>query len=90
MNELNLFKLILEAGFVVKVVILILISLSVISWGIIFLKIRLLKRSKQNSEDFVEHFWGQNNLESAYRRADDLCPRLPCGQCVSLRLLRMV
>ncbi|MFH1262692.1 MAG: protein TolQ [Pseudomonadota bacterium] len=74
--KLNIFRLIVEAGIVVKFVLLLLGAFSVISWGIIFLKVRTLRRARDNSERFLEFFWSQRNMENAFKKAEefDICP----------------
>ncbi len=74
--ELNALKLILHADIVVKFVMTLLIAASIASWAIIFLKVRLLRRSRRNSEQFVDQFWSQRNMENVVRKADEMesCP----------------
>ena len=74
--KLNVLKLILDAGPVVKFVLLVLVFMSVTTWGIILLKVRVLRRARHHSEKFLEFFWTQKNMEAAYRKADTLsfCP----------------
>ncbi|MFH1018787.1 MAG: protein TolQ [Pseudomonadota bacterium] len=74
--RLNVLKLILDAGPMVKCVLLLLVGMSVISWAIIILKAKVLRRSRRNSEKFLEFFWSQKNMETAYRRAEGVtfCP----------------
>lgn len=74
--KLNILNLILQAGVVVKFVLLILAGLSVVSWAIIFLKVRILRRSRKNTEQFLEYFWSQKNMDAAYRKSQQLafCP----------------
>ncbi len=74
--KLNVLRLILDAGIVVKFVLLLLAGFSVVSWGIIFLKVRILRRARENSERFLEVFWTQRNMETAYKKAEELdfCP----------------
>lgn len=74
--KLNVLKLIVNAGLVVKFVLLILAIFSIVSWGIIFLKVRVLRRARENSDRFLEFFWTQRNMDSAYRKAEqlDICP----------------
>lgn len=74
--EINILKLVLDAGLIVKLVLLLLATLSVVSWAIIFQKIRLIRTSTRNTRDFLEFFWGQKNFESAYRKAIQIknCP----------------
>jgi biopolymer transport protein TolQ len=70
--KLNALKLIIDAGPIVKLVLLILASMSVVAWGIILQKARLLRRSIRSSEKFIEFFWAQKNMEAAYRKAESL------------------
>ena len=74
--KLNILKLIIDAGPVVKFVMAILVFMSITSWAIILLKARVLKRARVNSEKFMEFFWAQKNLQSTYQRADQMafCP----------------
>jgi biopolymer transport protein TolQ len=67
--KLNILKLILDAGITVKFVLLLLAGFSVVSWGIIFLKVRTLKRARENTDRFLEFFWSQRNMEHAYKKA---------------------
>lgn len=70
--KLNVLNLIWHSGPIVKFVLVLLAGMSVVSWAIIFLKVRLLKRAQQNSREFVEYFWNQRNMEAAYRKATEM------------------
>lgn len=74
--KLNIFTILSSAGLMVQAVLLILVAASVVSWSIIFMKVRILRRSRRNSESFIELFWGQKNMESTFRKAEemDFCP----------------
>ncbi len=74
--KLNILNLILEAGWVVKFVLALLILLSIVSWGIILLKIQVLRRARKNSDRFLEYFWNQRNMDVAFRTSEELgvCP----------------
>ncbi len=87
--KLNVLKLILDAGPIVKFVLLLLIAMSVVSWAIIILKAKVLRRSRQNSEKFLEFFWGQKNMETAYRKADGM-PFCPVAQVFKAGYLELV
>lgn len=67
-THINVFKLILEAGIVVKLVLLILIACSVYSWAIILKKRKSLKEIKQNGERFLEVFREAHALREIYDR----------------------
>lgn len=56
--------LILNAGPVVKLVLLILVYFSVVSWTIIFYKTRVIKRAMRDSNAFLEAFWNKKRLDA--------------------------
>ena len=56
-------ELLLDAGPVVKLVLLILVYFSVVSWGIIFYKWKALRRALQQSRLFQDYFWENRNIE---------------------------
>jgi len=57
-------ELIWNAGPVVKLVLLILVYFSVVSWTIIFYKMRIIKRAMKDSDGFLEAFWNKKRLEA--------------------------
>lgn len=59
---MNFLKLIIEAGPVVKLVILVLVFFSVFSWAIIFFKRKTLKRASAQSQKFSAVFRRSRNL----------------------------
>lgn len=61
-TEFNLLSLFLEASIVVKVVMLILITFSVISWAVIIQRSRVLARAKKESLAFEDRFWSGEDL----------------------------
>lgn len=73
-EALNPIDLILEAGWVVKAVMLLLILASIISWTIIFWKWWLLRDAKNENMKFHEAFWASGSLEAA-QRASQAHPR---------------
>lgn len=56
-------ELLLDAGPIVKLVLLILVYFSVVSWAIIFYKWRVLRRALLQSRDFQEYFWENRRIE---------------------------
>jgi len=58
----NLFSMILNAGFVVKFVLLLLFVFSVISWAIIFMKYLNYRKIKKENEDFNAEYLKSNKL----------------------------
>lgn len=58
-----------NASPVVLLVLLVLLSFSVITWGILFSKWWALKRVIRTTQDFLDIFWGGKTLESIYSEA---------------------
>lgn len=69
--SLSAIDLILNAGWVVKFVMLGLFAASVGSWAIILLKRQLIKQAQKQNEQFLQGFWGGWNLSEAFSRAAD-------------------
>jgi len=63
--------MILHAGPVGQLVMLLLLFFSVASWSIIFMKFRLFKKVRLDSEDFLETFWSSGNLNEASQAAEE-------------------
>ncbi|MFC1626257.1 protein TolQ [Pseudomonadota bacterium] len=63
-EQLTVWSLILGAGIVVKAVLLLLILLSIISWGIIFNKWRVYRKTKRDAETFSTSFWGGSDMDT--------------------------
>lgn len=55
--------LVWNAGPVVKLVLLVLIYFSVVSWAIIFYKLRVIHRATKDSELFQEFFWAKKRFD---------------------------
>jgi biopolymer transport protein TolQ len=67
----DLLDLVLQAGLIVKLVLLVLAVFSVVSWGIIVAKWRELKNAMRDSEAFLE-VYHQEPFEAAYDAARHL------------------
>ncbi len=63
--------LVFQAGLVVQLVLLVLLTLSVVSWTIIVYKWRELRRAGKDSETFLE-VYQEGSLDAAYTRAREL------------------
>ena len=63
--------MILHAGPVGQMVMLLLLFFSVVSWSIIFMKFRLFRKIRLDSEDFLETFWTSGNLNEASEAAEE-------------------
>ncbi|WP_442900401.1 protein TolQ [Geoalkalibacter sp.] len=55
--------MILAAGPVVKLVVLVLVYFSVVSWAIIFYKGRVVYRALRDSEKFLDFFWAKKRFD---------------------------
>jgi len=58
--------LVLYSGPVVKIVLLILLFFSILSWAIIFAKFRLIRRADKESRQFLRIFWEGKQLSSIF------------------------
>jgi biopolymer transport protein TolQ len=57
--------MVIHAGPIGQLVMLTLLIFSIASWTIVFMKTRLLKKVRLDSEDFLESFWKSANLNEA-------------------------
>ncbi len=62
----------LHAGLVEKLVMVVLLGFSVMSWAIIIYKWRTLRRSYRESEAFLDAFWSSKRLDAIYQRSESL------------------
>ena len=63
-NDFSLWQLFLRADFVVKFVILLLLSSSIYSWALIFNKYKLFKKINLSTSEFENKFWKAKSAES--------------------------
>ena len=68
-QDFSIVHLLLNASWVVQAVVLLLLTLSVISWAAIFRKLFALKRVKALTEDFERDFWSGSSLNDLYAAA---------------------
>ena len=66
-SGLNIWQLVLDASLFVKVVMLILLAFSFLSWVIIFRKRALLNRAMRGADEFEERFWSGADLAGLFR-----------------------
>jgi biopolymer transport protein TolQ len=69
--QLSITDMILHAGPVGQFVMVLLLIFSVVSWTIVFIKARLFKKVRLDSEDFLETFWSSTDLNEAYSAAEE-------------------
>lgn len=70
--DTSILNLVMDAGPVVKMVMLLLLVFSIISWAIIFLKSILLRKAKKESDVFLKLFWESRQLDEIYRSSKEL------------------
>jgi biopolymer transport protein TolQ len=70
----DIISLVLDAGLVVKAVLILLLGLSVISWTIIGAKLWILKKAKHNSIKFAELFWSSDNMDTIFGATEKMKP----------------
>lgn len=67
MNEMSVVGLLLNASVPVQIVMLLLMIASLMSWSIIFTKRRLIRRTKNASDEFEANFWSGGDLNTLYQ-----------------------
>lgn len=70
-SGLDIFKLIAEASIPVKLVLLVLLVFSFLSWVIIVRKYSQLKAANENAESFEERFWSGADLAQLFREVSN-------------------
>lgn len=68
-QDMSILSLIMQASWVVQLVMLILVAASVAGWATIFRKAQMLKRVRQLNEDFEQDFWSGSSLNDLYSSA---------------------
>jgi len=63
-EQMTVWSLILGAGLVVKGVLILLILLSLASWGIIFNKWRIYRKTRKDADSFSSAFWGGSDMDT--------------------------
>ncbi len=71
-GQLNIFHMFINAGLVVKFVLILLLFFSVASWTIIVIKFRYIRRAYRESAYFTDIFWESRDLAVAYKEAKEL------------------
>jgi len=68
-NDLSILQLVLNASWVVKLVMLLLLGVSIGSWAAIFRKLFSLSRVNSLDEEFEKEFWSGTSLNDLYTAA---------------------
>jgi biopolymer transport protein TolQ len=71
-ESVGLLYMLNDAGPVVKFVMLILLFFSIISWAIMFIKFRYIRKAYRESADFTDVFWQCRTLADAFTKAKAL------------------
>ncbi len=66
-TDLSILHLITNASVLVQAVMALLLIISIMSWTIIFQKMRALKRAKEEAMAFENRFWSGSDLATLYR-----------------------
>jgi biopolymer transport protein TolQ len=74
--DLSVTHLILDASFVVQLVMLLLLVVSLLSWTIIFLKWSVIKKARGDADRFERRFWSGADLGELYKRVSTRRGRL--------------
>ncbi len=70
--DTNIVSMIMNAGLMVKLVLLLLFFFSVTSWAIMIMKYRYIKRAFAESAVFTDFFWKSRDLSDAFSKAKQL------------------
>ena len=68
----DIFQMVLQAGAVVKFVLLVLIFFSITSWTIIFMKWRTIRRANEENALFLDLFWENTAFPKLYAESEEL------------------
>ena len=68
----DIVQMIIHAGPMVKFVMAVLLFFSIVSWAIIFVKFRLFRNAKRETEDVLEVLWEGRGLKSVHAACKDL------------------
>ncbi len=67
--DMSVIGLLLDASMPVQIVMLLLVIASLMSWSIIFTKRRLIRRTRNASDEFEASFWSGGDLNVLYQNA---------------------
>jgi len=79
----SVLDLVLQASFIVQLVMALLLAASVVSWAIIFRKSRLLKDERRSADDFEQDFWSGGDLAALYKSLESGAPTGMAGVFVA-------
>ncbi len=71
-TQIDYVHMISSASLMVQFVLLLLLFFSVMSWSIIIIKTRYIRKAFKESEIFIDYFWKSRDLASAFTKAKQL------------------
>ncbi len=69
-TDMSILHLVMQASVVVKIVMLVLVIASLMSWWFIFMKLFSIRRAQREAEQFETEFWGGTDVVGMYQRAN--------------------
>jgi biopolymer transport protein TolQ len=70
--QLDIINMISNAGAMVQFVMLLLLFFSIMSWAIILIKYRYIRKAFKESAEFTDFFWKSRDLSNAFAKAKQL------------------
>ena len=67
MDDISVLNLFLEAGLVVKIVMLLLFIASILSWIVIVERFNFFRKIKDDNDNFLKTFWSGKDLDALYK-----------------------
>jgi biopolymer transport protein TolQ len=67
-TDYSILSLVSEAGMVVKLVMLLLLSASILSWTYIFQRAMFFKHAQRSMQKFTQYFWSGNDMQVLYQQ----------------------
>jgi biopolymer transport protein TolQ len=71
-TQMDYIHIVSNASLMVKFVLLLLLFFSVMSWSIIIIKIRYIRKAFRESDIFIDYFWKSRDLASSFTKAKQL------------------
>lgn len=71
-QDLNLINIVSNSGLMVNFILALLLFFSVMSWAIIFIKFRYIRKAFKESALFTDYFWKSRDLSEAFIKAKQL------------------
>ena len=79
---MSIVQLVLDASFIVQLVMLLLLVVSMMSWVVIFIKYAGIKRAKKDSKRFEKRFWSGIELSELYQSVSARRDRLTGAESI--------